>query len=104
MAETFFVIVHRRGPAWEAQTPYVEQPLIGEHIGFMRSLDERGVLVLGGPFVDDETTEIVGMAIVRADDQRVAEELAAEDPSIAIGLIRADVRPWRAVMGSALGR
>ena len=103
MAEDLFVIVHHRGRAWVDGVPYLKQPAIDGHIGFMQSLTERGLMVLGGPYTDPDPTGIVGMAIVRADSREAAEALAAEDPTLATGLIDARVRGWRAVMGSALG-
>jgi uncharacterized protein YciI len=103
MAAQLFVIVHHRGPNWQPGVPYLEQPALGGHIGFMRSLEERGLMVLGGPYADDDSPDgIVGMAIIRAADHAAAEAVAAEDPSLAAGLIVARVRPWRAVMGDAL--
>ena len=100
------VIVHHRGPTWRAGVSLFEQEDVGLHIGFMRSLEERGLMVLGGPFLDedDRPDGIVGMAIVRAADLPAAEALAAEDPSIAAGLIVARVRPWKAAMGDAVDR
>jgi uncharacterized protein YciI len=103
VAEQLFVIVHHRGPAWRGGDPYLDQPGIDGHIGFMRTLSERDLLVLGGPYLDgDAESGIVGMAIVRVPDAAAAEALAAEDPTVAGGTIVARVRPWRAVMGSAL--
>lgn len=97
-----FVLLHAPGPAWDEALPYPEQPGIMEHIGFMRSLDERGLLVLGGPYDAVEPQQPVGMAIVEADDLAIAEALAHEDPSLALGLITVSVRAWGPRMGSAL--
>ena len=102
MAETIFVIEHSAGPAWVDGTPYPEQPGIERHIAFMRSLDERGVLILGGPFTDLHAGAPVGMALVRLGSQEEAEALASGDASVSAGLIRYRVRPWRVPMGSAL--
>ena len=44
----------------------------------------------------------VGMAIVEADDLAAAEAMAAEDPSLALGLVTVDVRAWGPRMGGAL--
>ena len=103
MADTLFVIEHSPGPAWTDGVAYREQPGIAAHLEFMRSLDDRGLMVLGGPFLDDATGTHVGMAIVRAESLEAAESLAAEDDSVAAGLLRCRVRPWMAAMGTALG-
>jgi uncharacterized protein len=103
MSATFFVIEHSPGLAWADGVAYREQPGIGAHLEFMRSLHDRGLMVLGGPFLDDVAGAHVGMAIVRAESLEAAESLAAEDESIAAGLLRYRVRPWMAAMGTALG-
>ncbi len=103
MADTLFVIEHSPGPAWADGVAYREQPGIGAHLEFMRSLHDRGLMVLGGPFLDDATRTHVGMAIVRAESVEAAESLAAEDKSVTAGLLRYRVRPWMAAMGTALG-
>jgi uncharacterized protein YciI len=97
-----FVMFHSPGPAWDHALPYAEQPGVMEHIGFMRSLDERGVMILGGPFESAETGEPVGMVVAEAEDLAAARALAEEDGSLRSGLLTANVRPWRPRMGRAL--
>ena len=71
-------------------------------MAFMRSLHDRGLLVLGGPFLDDAGGTHVGMAIIRAESQGAAVALASEDASVETGLLQIRVRPWLAPMGTAL--
>jgi uncharacterized protein YciI len=97
-----FVIEHSPGSEWADGVPYREQPGIGAHLDFMRLLDDRGVLVLGGPFLDEPDGTHVGMAVIRAESAAAAEALAAEDASVRAGLLRYRVRPWLAAMGTAL--
>ena len=99
---TLFVIEHSPGSAWADGVPYREQPGIGAHLEFMRSLHDRGLMMLGGPFLDDAAGTHVGMAIVRAESPEAADALAAEDRSVTAGLLRYRVRPWMAAMGTAL--
>lgn len=98
-----FVLFHSPGPAWDKTLGFMEQPDIAEHIAFMRSLTERGLLVLGGPFADDDATVVVGMAVIIAQDAVEAKRLAHEDRSVEHGLIEVVVRPWTVPMGFALG-
>jgi uncharacterized protein YciI len=95
----YYAIVHSPGPAWEPGTPFREQPNVELHAAFMRSLEARGVMAIGGPFLDDESG---GMAVVAVDTVEEAEALAREDPSIANGLLTFRVRPWHAIMGSLI--
>lgn len=66
----------------------------------MRSLEDRGALVLGGPFLDALGVAPVGVAIVRAEPLEVAEALGAEDPSVPMGMLRYRIRPWLAPIGA----
>ena len=102
MADQLFVIEHSPGSEWAAGVPYREQPGIGAHLEFMRSLHDRGLLVLGGPFLDAADGSPVGMAVVRVESIEGADALAAEDASVAAGLLRYRVRPWMVAMGTAL--
>ena len=102
MASALFVIEHSPGLAWADGVAFREQPGIGSHLEFMRSLHDRGLLVLGGPFLDDADGAHVGMAVVIAASLEDAEALAAEDASVGAGLLRYRVRPWMAAMGTAL--
>jgi len=98
-----FALLHSPGPRWNHAIGFLEQPGVEEHIAFMRSLSDRGLMVLGGPFGDDDATQWVGMALVTAPDAGAAERLALEDRSVASGLVRVTVRPWNVPMGFALG-
>lgn len=91
------VLFHRPGLAWKPGVAFREQPGVGAHVGFMRSLDQRGILVLGGPFLNDSG----GMAVLSVEVAR-AKELAAEDPSVAAGLLTVEVVPWMTPMGCAI--
>ena len=101
--QRLFVLFHSPGPAWDRALGFLEQPGIEEHVAFMRTLTERGVMVLGGPFADGDATEQVGMAVITAGDAEEAELLALEDRSVASGLLRVAVRPWTVPMGFAVG-
>jgi uncharacterized protein YciI len=86
--------------------PFPEQPGIIDHVTFMRDLDRDGRLILGGPFDDEPAGPVdggpVGIAIVEADSEAAAEELAQSDASVQARLLTVKVRPWHPRMGSAL--
>ena len=101
-----FVLFHRPGPTWAENVPFPEQPGIIDHVTFMRDLDRDGRLILGGPFDDEPAGPVdggpVGIAIVEADSEAAAEELAQSDASVQARLLTVKVRPWHPRMGSAL--
>lgn len=100
--QRLFVLFHSPGPAWDRTLGFMQQPGIEAHIAFMRSLTERGLMALGGPFADDDATGAVGMAVIATADAKEAERLAHEDRSVEAGLIIVSVRPWMVPMGFAL--
>ncbi len=57
------------------------RPAVAAHIEHLRALDDRGALVLCGPFKDGEG----GMVCVRAADDEAARALADGDPFVAQG-------------------
>lgn len=100
--QRLFVLFHSPGPGWDRALGFMQQPGIEAHIAFMRSLTERGLMALGGPFADDDATGAVGMAVIAVADAEEAERLANEDRSVGAGLINVSVRPWTVPMGFAL--
>lgn len=66
-----------------------EQPGVRAHRDFMARLHRDGVLLLGGPFLDDSG----GLAVVNLPHAE-AQALAATDPGVRSGLLQVTVRPW----------
>lgn len=97
-----FVLFHSPGAGWDPGVGFMEQRGIEDHIAFMRSLAERDLMALGGPFADGDASGAVGMAVVAVADAEEAERLAHEDRSVEAGLIKVSVRPWMVPMGFAL--
>lgn len=92
-----FVIYYRRGAAWVDGRSVFEQPL-QEHLAYMKSLNERNILILGGPFTDDAG----GMIIVKATALEEANELFAKDPAVRTGVMTAEAHPWKVLAGERL--
>ncbi|KOP82998.1 YciI family protein [Cytobacillus solani] len=64
------------------------EPVIREHISFLRKLDEKNQLVLCGPFLDYKG----GMVIIRATSMEEAKAIAEADPFITSGLESYEIR------------
>jgi uncharacterized protein YciI len=90
---------------WLLTYDYVEDiaarraPLREAHLGLVRDLHDRGVLLMAGAVGDP----IDGALLVfTAEDQAVVEEFVAQDPYVKGGLVTAwQVRPWNVVVGQA---
>jgi uncharacterized protein YciI len=93
----FQVVQHLPGPKWHAGLALREQEGVGAHIATMQAWLEQQVLVMGGPFLDDEGG---GMAIVCFPTVQDAEASARADPATRAGLLTPRVRPWMPGMSS----
>ena len=92
----FYVLIHSPGPQWQEGVPFREQPGVGEHVGYMRGLLDQGLILMGGPFLDDSG----GMMVARTTDPDEARRIAHDDPSVKNGLLLVTVRPWMVPMSA----
>jgi len=67
-----------------------DELLIRKHVTFLRELDQKGRLVMAGPFEDGGG----GMIIIRADSLEAATRLAESDPFVVGGYDSCEVRTW----------
>ena len=67
-----------------------------EHLKMAADAHARGELLLGGAFADPPDKALL---IFRADDSKIAESFARNDPYVVNGLVRHwEVRPWTVVI------
>ncbi len=87
-----FVVFHVPGPRWVPKRHPLQQPGVNEHFAYLAGAFESGKILMGGPFLAEDAG---GMMILNTEiSENEARTLAAEDPGVASGLIRAEVRPW----------
>ena len=55
--------------------------VVEQHVSYLRHLDEQGNLLLAGPFGDSKG----GIVIVKAENEKMAHEIAQADPFITEG-------------------
>ncbi|WP_102274995.1 YciI family protein [Cytobacillus massiliigabonensis] len=66
----------------------LSEPIIREHVSFLRNLEEKGQLVLCGPFLDYKG----GMVIIKAESMDEARRVAESDPFVSSGLESYEIR------------
>jgi uncharacterized protein YciI len=76
MTARLFVVDRPAGSEWVAGKGAREQPLWPEHAAFMDDLFARGLIALGGPFLDGSGA----LVVLRTADEDQARELLAPDP------------------------
>jgi uncharacterized protein YciI len=93
--DVWLVLEHRPGAA-VADSVYAH-PLFAEHLAFVNTLKDKGVLVAAGPLPDDSGT---GQTIIRvpAADAASYVEAAHDDASVTGDLLVLRVRPWNVMV------
>jgi|SRR5215208_6416802 len=72
-----------------------EQEVWGDHLERFQRMLAEGALILAGPTLGKINT---GIAIIEARDEEAARTLMEEDPVIAGGYARGELRPFRAAL------
>lgn len=86
-----YLVVYRRGSAWNEARPMREQARMREHFRYYIDLHRKGLLVAGGGFGDDSG----GAAVIRAADDAAAEAILAADPAVEGGVFRYELQRWK---------
>jgi hypothetical protein len=87
---TYFVLMRRRGPDWDADKPMEQQTLWDEHATFMDGLVDTGFVVLGGPLADDHRVVLV----IDAPSEDAVHAALAVDPWAGSHLVIDSVDEW----------
>jgi len=70
------------------------------HLAFLK--ENAAIVRLGGPFLSDDASRMVGsMLVIEAESLAAARDWAAGDPYAHAGVFEhVDIRPWKAVVGT----
>lgn len=94
-ARYFYVVT-----AEPTETASGRHAVLDGHLAWLANLESNGTLFLAGPFVgEDRQSTGGGMFILRAESLAAAEACVRDDPYVANGFRRAQVRPWRVDQG-----
>lgn len=98
-----------REQCWVMNTTNVDPPpadappgdaLREAHHGFIRELDEKGILIGAGSFRDENNERHgTGMIIFQADTRTEAEAIANSEPYIKAGVRKLQLTPWQRTAG-----
>ncbi|WP_417462083.1 YciI family protein [Kordiimonas sp.] len=86
---TVYAAIYRPGPAWLKGKSMAEQNL-RPHGLYIKQLRDTGVLVAGGPLIENDG----GLAVFRVASLEDARAILASDPAINSGIFEADVQSW----------
>jgi len=92
----YFVLFHSPGPSWNPGLTSDDQPGMQKHHRYMNKFKDVGIVILGGPYLDDSG----GMMIIQTDTIEEARLVANSDPAVKSGLLRVSVKSWQAELSS----
>jgi len=96
LARRFYVVI-----AEPTATAGARHAALDAHLAYLDEIERSGHLFLAGPFVgEDGASDGGGLFVLRAQNLRQAEAIAARDPYNAGGYRTAKVRPWRLDQGA----
>jgi len=84
-----YAVIYEVGDGWLKGKPLEEQPL-AEHGDYLRYLYQQGILIEGGPYLDDSG----GILLIRADNLDMAWEIVEADPAVINEIFLPEVHPW----------
>jgi hypothetical protein len=87
---TYFVVLRRSGPEWDATLPLEGQSGWDEHAAFMDALVADGFVLLGGPLADEHRVVLV----IKADSEQSVRDRLAKDPWHQSHLVIDSVDAW----------
>ena len=91
--EQFVYFIHAPREDFGATMTEEEQAVWGRHFELLQRRLDEGTLILAGPTLGKVNT---GIHVFEAPDEETAERMMNEDPAIASGIGKGELRPFRA--------
>jgi uncharacterized protein YciI len=93
----YFVSFQTPGPNWVHGVAYNAQPAFMAHVAYMDTLQEQGLTILSGPFMEKAgglhgVLQDGGMTIFKAADLDEAIAISRADPTVQSGMLNVDVK------------
>lgn len=89
-----FVVYFTTGKAWLPGKPHWEQGLV-PHRHYVKKALAEGILIAGGPFMD----QTGGLIILEVDCLEDAKRFADNDPAVIEEKFEAHIHPWEPLEG-----
>jgi hypothetical protein len=91
--DSYTVVISRSGPRADEYSEEELDRLQAAHIAHLNAMRERGALLAGGPFDDQEDERFRGLGIYGTGLEET-RQLVALDPSMQAGRMRAEIVSW----------
>jgi len=97
--QKYFIVFLKTGEN-RSQNQEEAMKLQEQHLEYLGSLYEDGIIVLNGPTGDDG--DIRGFSVYSVATMEKAVALASEDPMVKAGRLSVEVKPWWLAKGSVV--
>jgi uncharacterized protein len=97
--DTYSLVLLRRGPRAHEYAEEELERLQAQHLAHLDAMRERGVLLVAGPFRDQEDESFRGICVY-CTGLAETRGLAEADPSVEAGRMRVDVMTWLTKRGA----
>jgi len=97
--QKYFIVFLKTGEN-RSQNQEEAMKLQEQHLEYLGSLYEDGIIVLNGPTGDDG--DIRGFSVYSVVTMEEAHALASEDPMVKAGRLSVEVKPWWLAKGSVV--
>ena len=91
--DSYTLVMLRRGPRAHEYEGEALDRLQEAHLAHLSSLRERGIILAGGPFDEQDDDSFRGMSIYSVPLEE-ARALAEADPGVKAGRMRVEVMTW----------
>ena len=71
-----------------------EKEIIAQHFTYVKTLEERGVVILAGRTLNTDSTSF-GIVIFNSESTEAADQIVHEDPAVKNNVFRGEVFPYR---------
>lgn len=94
---TYYFALLTAGPNAGTGTPEERAKIMSGHLANIQRLADAGKILVAGPFADDGAWR--GIFIYKCASLEEAQALAATDPAVQAGRLKAEIHPWMTAKG-----
>ena len=92
--EAYELVVLRRPPDAATYEDATLERIQAEHLAYLASLRDEGLIVTNGPVLDQPDESVRGLTFFRVGSLEEARRLAEDDPAVRAGRLAVDVMTW----------
>ena len=92
--DSLYLVLLKTGPKADSFEPARLEELQKQHLAHLTKLTEQGVILVAGPFDEQDDETMRGMCLFRADSKDEARKLAEADPAVEAGRLAVEIQRW----------